>query len=1167
MAAQLSGGALFICGAGVSMTAGLPSFRHLVEKVYRTLDQDWTGYPSEAGAMDEAGPYSGQYDRMLRSLERRLAASDTRASLGMRKRLLLAVASHLRVGDGAGLPNHEALLELSRGKDGIARLLTTNFDMEFERAGDSRNERIESHAGPSLPRPGTAAFEGVLHIHGRIGDDTGGRPATDLVLSSADFGEAYLRAGWAARYVYDLSRAFTLVLVGYAADDPPMRYLLEVLEADRARYPDLKPVYAFAPTEAGREREEREIWLSKGILPIPYGVSSEGSHEALYATLRAWRDFADAPTTWRRRRLGELAAKPSSLSNAVDVEQVASLLSHGDAWELLLVSSLPSGWWRVLNAHPVFERRAELLGAWIASRLDDPEMLASCAAHPPQHVDALERIGAALWRGSPELNPEDARHWRLLVSQSPDPMSIGAGWYRIEAQVRRGHLDPMLRERAVGILRPFPILRAAMAYDSDDGRTTSPVSIDFRSCEEVSYRDLLACWPADPGETWSLLRAADRSLSAALDEASDLGWIAGFDRSSYDVHNVSSDDGSMLEQRFFNLTRLVAVLWDRLSLSNSGTATAIARSWAAGPQTLKRRLFFHALACPAAFGGDEVGEALSGLSDRELWVEDTRREVRRLCVTRWAHLAPDIRRTMEAKLAAGPPERLRQASPGPGPDWRALVDHMVSEALGALRDAGCELGRTALDALLDAASRTGSAGESAGPATEDGTAPGIVAGELEGGDVGDRMDGEVLAEALRMRKAVGRWRTGAWESLCRDEPRRALDALERSRADGDEWPPETMQEFLGGIGAVDDTDLRRRTADLIASIPVDARDGHAYAVASWLSAQASRLVDTAGPGWDRFAGLWRTFVQCAKVNTNAPRVWGDADPMLQAGISAAGLFARALISALQARRSLGVAVIDQNAEEMLDALLELGGEPGLHARMQLASQIAFLERVAPRWCVDGFAPLLDRSGAEAPALWLARSHGAPTGPALFNRTKPGFMRTISACVGPSDNARGLAGLLVHAVLQAACEPESLFDLRSAEVKAVLAVAAPDLRHWMAWSFCRLVAQDGGSASDRAERWKTRVRPAFDFAWPLDAAARQPASLRDLARLPFECGDAFADAVDAVADMLAPFDVRSIDALFLTGDPCKRAAADAHPPAFLKLSSPWFWTNGRSRMTS
>lgn len=40
-----------------------------------------------------------------------------------------------------------------------------------------------------------------------------------MILTSADFGDAYLRDGWASQYVEDRMRLNSLVLVGYAAED------------------------------------------------------------------------------------------------------------------------------------------------------------------------------------------------------------------------------------------------------------------------------------------------------------------------------------------------------------------------------------------------------------------------------------------------------------------------------------------------------------------------------------------------------------------------------------------------------------------------------------------------------------------------------------------------------------------------------------------------------------------------------------------------------------------------------------------------------------------------------------------------------------------------------------------------------------------------------------
>jgi NAD-dependent SIR2 family protein deacetylase len=134
VAAQEKGQTIFVCGAGVSRPVGLPLFRGLVESVYRELGEDWNLHIAEREGMIRGGALEGQYDRVLRCLEWRLAASDLARNRGMRERIRAAVRRALAIPDGADLANHLALLELSRDEGGRSRLLTTNFDTLFERA-------------------------------------------------------------------------------------------------------------------------------------------------------------------------------------------------------------------------------------------------------------------------------------------------------------------------------------------------------------------------------------------------------------------------------------------------------------------------------------------------------------------------------------------------------------------------------------------------------------------------------------------------------------------------------------------------------------------------------------------------------------------------------------------------------------------------------------------------------------------------------------------------------------------------------------------------------------------------------------------------------------------------------------------------------------------------
>jgi hypothetical protein len=182
--AQEKGQTIFVCGAGVSRTVGLPLFRGLVEGIYQKLGEDWTFHPAECAGMREGGRHVGQYDRVLRCLERRLGASDSPRNRGMRERIRAAVRELLAPPNDADLPNHLALLKLSRDAEGCVRLLTTNFDTLFERAWLGEHQSpIESHAGSAMPQPKTARCTGVLHLHGRLADP---RPELERNRSGVD---------------------------------------------------------------------------------------------------------------------------------------------------------------------------------------------------------------------------------------------------------------------------------------------------------------------------------------------------------------------------------------------------------------------------------------------------------------------------------------------------------------------------------------------------------------------------------------------------------------------------------------------------------------------------------------------------------------------------------------------------------------------------------------------------------------------------------------------------------------------------------------------------------------------------------------------------------------------------------------------------------------------
>ena len=298
--AHARGEVLFICGAGISKPAGLPDFRELVLDVYASLD---TGihavlvrlpagvcnqWQADCAGLTERQTAEvkrfivGDYDVVLGMLERRLD-DRTRGDSQVRRE----VTARLRSGAKNPAPIHRALVRLAE-RGGASTIVTTNFDRLLEVAAQRLRAPIQSYALGSIPRPSRQTeFSGVLHIHGAL--DKNPSRFSELVLSDQDFGEFYLRRRVVPDFIYDAARLFHLVLIGYSANDPPMRYLLNAVAADGTRFDDLKERFTFFGTNAP-DPVALEDWKARGITPIHY--DSIGSHNTLLATLERWSELS-----------------------------------------------------------------------------------------------------------------------------------------------------------------------------------------------------------------------------------------------------------------------------------------------------------------------------------------------------------------------------------------------------------------------------------------------------------------------------------------------------------------------------------------------------------------------------------------------------------------------------------------------------------------------------------------------------------------------------------------------------------------------------------------------------------------------------------------------------------------------------------------------------------
>ncbi|BCU55204.1 anti-phage defense-associated sirtuin Dsr1 [Enterobacter kobei] len=128
-------------------------------------------------------------------------------------------------------------------------------------------------------------------MHGLIPDKPDETSLNRLVVTSGDFGLAYLTERWAARFVSELFRNYVVCFVGYSINDPVLRYMMDALAADRMLGEITPQAWALGDCEPGQEEQKTIEWEAKGVTPVLYNVHAGGKpHSALHKTLHAWAD-------------------------------------------------------------------------------------------------------------------------------------------------------------------------------------------------------------------------------------------------------------------------------------------------------------------------------------------------------------------------------------------------------------------------------------------------------------------------------------------------------------------------------------------------------------------------------------------------------------------------------------------------------------------------------------------------------------------------------------------------------------------------------------------------------------------------------------------------------------------------------------------------------------
>ena len=291
------GRVVFFCGAGVSKNgANKPNFLKLakiiVDRLTSSPESQSKMYLKKLENCLEIEGFNGiiPIDHLFSLLEGEFERQDIEG----------VIYNELRVKDSDKLESHQTILKLATTSEEKVQLVTTNFDKLFSEADG--NLKVYSHANIVNIKEN---LDGIVHLHGCLDD----KKDHNLVLSSRDFAKAYMTDAWATTFFKKILEKYSVVFIGYSANDPPIRYLLEALGEETKN-----GIYAFD--------QESSHWNS-GIQKINY---PDGDFVSLWQTLEKWAIKSEDEEKWQTEILKLAEQEPKTLKPS-ERELVTYLIS------------------------------------------------------------------------------------------------------------------------------------------------------------------------------------------------------------------------------------------------------------------------------------------------------------------------------------------------------------------------------------------------------------------------------------------------------------------------------------------------------------------------------------------------------------------------------------------------------------------------------------------------------------------------------------------------------------------------------------------------------------------------------------------------------------------------------------------------------------------------
>lgn len=285
--AHQRGEVVFFCGAGISMNNGYPSFKKLYKDLCEYFDFSDDEYLQES-ISNEYTPLEIKLNSLANSVQGGITQ--------VKKRI---EADFVNVKFEGSLATQQAILKLSCNKDNCLHLITTNFDSLFSDAAQKIKNKLPllatEYFPPFLPLSYGTEWNGLVYLHGNFENSSKISNYDSIVLTSSDFGRAYLTEGWATNFMKYVFSKYRVCFIGYSLNDQIFSYLLDSITTDDTSC----ATKAWIITGESKSNIADKKWKTKRVEPIYYDIKKvysepEGKeiedHSNLHKTIVKWSE-------------------------------------------------------------------------------------------------------------------------------------------------------------------------------------------------------------------------------------------------------------------------------------------------------------------------------------------------------------------------------------------------------------------------------------------------------------------------------------------------------------------------------------------------------------------------------------------------------------------------------------------------------------------------------------------------------------------------------------------------------------------------------------------------------------------------------------------------------------------------------------------------------------